>query len=73
MGAELAAAVVGSVLLGYWIDLHYGTSPWAVLICSLLGLVGGLYNLIRQAVHETFLPKDRAGDKDGRPPAAGER
>ena len=68
LGAELAAAVVGGVLLGYWIDRHYGTSPWAILICSLLGVVGGLYNLVRQAVHEIVLSKYREGEGRRQPP-----
>ncbi len=47
---ELAGAVVGFCLLGVWIDHRYATKPYGVLICALLGLVGGLYNFIRQAL-----------------------
>ena len=50
MGVEFAAAVAGFALLGYWIDAHYGTGPWGVLIGAALGLVGGTYNLIRQSM-----------------------
>lgn len=46
-GVELAAAVGGFSLLGYWIDRHYGSSPWGLLVGALLGLVGGFYNLVR--------------------------
>lgn len=53
LGVELAAAVVGGCLLGYWIDRRFGTYPWWFLICTGIGLVGGLYNLIRQAMRET--------------------
>lgn len=50
VGLELAAAVGGFSLLGYWIDRHYGTSPWGLLVGALLGLVGGFYNLVKAAL-----------------------
>ena len=49
-GIELAAAVGGFSLLGYWIDRHYNSSPWGLLIGALLGLVGGFYNLIKASL-----------------------
>jgi len=49
MGFELAAALTGFCLLGYWIDARYDTKPWGLLICACLGLIGGMYNLIRTA------------------------
>ena len=50
MGIELGAAVAGLALFGYWIDRHYGTAPKGLLIGATLGLVGGLYNLIRSSM-----------------------
>jgi len=50
LGVELAAAVVGCLLLGLWIDRHFGTSPWGTVVCILLGLIGGLFNLVRGAL-----------------------
>ncbi len=58
-GMELAGTIVVAFLLGYWIDLRFGTDPWGKVILALIGVVGGLYNLIRQAVHEMFQPPDR--------------
>lgn len=46
---ELAAAVVGCTLLGLWIDRRYDTEPWGVLIAGMVGIVGGLYNFVREA------------------------
>lgn len=60
MGFELAAAIVGFCLLGLWIDYRYQTKPWGLLICLLLGLVGGMYNLIRQALRAV---RDQAADE----------
>ena len=50
VGLELAGAVAGFALIGYWIDGRYGSKPWGILIGLVLGLTGGLYNLIRQSL-----------------------
>jgi F0F1-type ATP synthase assembly protein I len=50
MGIEFAAVIAGFGLLGYWIDAHYQTSPWGLLVGVGLGLVGGMYNLIRESL-----------------------
>lgn len=49
LGFEFFGVIVGSLLLGTWIDRSYNTSPRGVLICAILGILGGLYNLIRSA------------------------
>jgi F0F1-type ATP synthase assembly protein I len=49
LGFELLAAIVGFAFLGYWIDRHYETAPWGVVIGAVLGIIGGLYNFIREA------------------------
>ncbi len=61
MGMELAGAVLAFVLIGYWIDRLFESGPWGVLICACLGVVGGLYNLIRVAVLDAVSPQDRRG------------
>lgn len=53
IGIEFAAAVAVFTVIGYYIDRHYDSSPTALLICILLGLVGGMYNLIRQSLAAT--------------------
>jgi F0F1-type ATP synthase assembly protein I len=50
MGVELAASIVGLTLLGLWIDYRWECKPTGVLIGAGLGVVGGLYNFIRQAL-----------------------
>ncbi|MGB9624223.1 MAG: AtpZ/AtpI family protein [Phycisphaerae bacterium] len=51
MGVEFGAAVCGFCLLGWWIDHHWRIQGhWGVIVCGLLGVVGGLYNFIRQAL-----------------------
>jgi F0F1-type ATP synthase assembly protein I len=50
IGFELVGAVVGFTLVGYWWDRHFGTGPWALVTGIALGLVGGMYNLIRKSL-----------------------
>ena len=53
IGLELAGAVAGFALIGYWIDSRYGTSPWGLVVGVGLGLVGGLYNFVKQSLQAT--------------------
>jgi ATP synthase protein I len=50
VGLELAGAVAGFALLGYWVDRHYATEPWGLVGGVVLGFVGGLYNLVKQSL-----------------------
>lgn len=59
-GLELAGATAGLALVGYWIDGKFGTAPWALLAGVAIGIVGGLYNLIK----ESMAAMREAGDDD---------
>ncbi len=50
MGAEFAFGIVGMMLIGWLIDKWLDSSPVGVLIGAGLGILGGGYNFIRQAV-----------------------
>ncbi len=50
VGLELAGAVAGFTLVGYWIDRHFGSQPWGLIVGLALGLVGGMYNLVRESL-----------------------
>ena len=50
VGLELAGAMAGLALVGYWIDRRFGTSPWGMLGGVVIGLVGGLYNMVRESL-----------------------
>ena len=49
-GLELAGATAGLALLGYWIDGKFGTAPWGIVIGVVVGIVGGLYNLVKESL-----------------------
>lgn len=46
LGFEFAAAALGGILLGSYLDKFFGTSPWGTLLGALGGLVGAVYRLI---------------------------
>jgi len=65
VGLELAGATAGLALIGYWVDGRFGTRPWGTLVGVVIGLVGGLYNLVREsldAVREAKAEDDSARD-----------
>lgn len=50
MVGELSASIVGSVLVGWFIDRWAGTSPRWTMILGILGIVGGGLNFVRRAM-----------------------
>lgn len=49
-GLELAGATAGLALAGYWLDGRFDTRPWGLLVGVFIGIVGGLYNLVKDAI-----------------------
>jgi ATP synthase protein I len=64
IGFELAGAIAGFALLGYWIDGRYGTSPWGILAGVCIGIIGGLYNLVRQSLDAIREAKSEDADAE---------
>jgi F0F1-type ATP synthase assembly protein I len=67
VGFELAGAVAGFTLIGYWVDHHFGTRHWGLIIGLVLGLIGGTYNLVREAMKaskEAAEEDKRQGDRE---------
>ena len=66
IGLELAGATAGLALIGYWIDGRFGTKPWGIVAGVVIGLVGGLYNMVREslaAVREAQTEDKAASDE----------
>jgi F0F1-type ATP synthase assembly protein I len=59
IGIEFAAAVAGFTMVGWWVDRHWNCRPWGLLSGAVLGLTGGMYNMIRQALGAFKPPGDR--------------
>jgi F0F1-type ATP synthase assembly protein I len=58
-------ATAGLALIGYWVDGRFGTRPWGTIVGVVVGLVGGLYNLVREsleAVREAKAEDESARD-----------
>lgn len=71
LGFNFAAAVAVFLFIGYAIDRNYGTSPWGVLIGTFLGLIGGMYNMIRQALAASRAAQRRPKSGDAGPKTPG--
>lgn len=50
LGIEFVAGIAGFGLIGWLIDQWRGTMPLWTLIGAALGLIGGGYNFMRQAI-----------------------
>ena len=50
VGLQVAIGVGLGYLVGRWLDRHYGWGSRGVVIGSMLGLAGGLYLLIKDAI-----------------------
>ena len=46
MATQFAAAVLGGVLVGGWIERRFGLEPWGTLGGAVLGLTAGIQGLV---------------------------
>ncbi len=46
-GSTMTGSVLGLGYIGYFIDTHYNTNPYGVLIGLLLGVTVGMYELLK--------------------------
>ena len=51
IGLEIAAGVGLGLLVGWWLDGKFGWKPWGMIIGAMVGLAGGMYLLIKQAIN----------------------
>lgn len=67
LGFEFAAGVAGLALFGYWIGRFYDNGRLGLVIGAVLGIVGGMYNLIRASLRSSNggrVGGERQSDKD---------
>lgn len=75
LGFDLAASVAVGTALGWWIDHRFGTDPWGIVVCALVGIVGGLLNFVRAGramMRRQIDGEHRAGRSDGEHSVPGE-
>jgi F0F1-type ATP synthase assembly protein I len=50
VGLQMLVGVGLGFLVGQWLDRKYGWAPWGVFAGTMLGLAGGMYLLIKDAI-----------------------
>ncbi len=66
IGIQLAAILLLFLFGGHWLDERYGSSPWFVLLGTVIGMGVGFYNLMKSLSElDKMLKKDSEGDRDG--------
>jgi F0F1-type ATP synthase assembly protein I len=74
MGFELTAVVLGFAAIGYWVDRSFETFPRGTAIGAVLGIIGGMYNFLREALQLTReqvskTPESKTESRTGQPDA----
>ncbi|MBI4320081.1 MAG: AtpZ/AtpI family protein [Chloroflexi bacterium] len=64
LGWTISISIVGSLLLGIWIDRTLGTTPAGILLFSLLGIMLGSVAVYRQVV-KAIAAAERPPKADG--------
>lgn len=67
MASDFAAAVIVGVILGLGIDAVFKVSPWATIICLMLGFIAGVRNVVSTAMKANRAPQGDVtkGEGDG--------
>jgi len=47
LGINFSGTIAGGAVVGWMIDRWLSSAPWALLTCTVLGLVGGLVWLVQ--------------------------
>jgi len=51
----MVGSIILGLVLGLWIDSHFGTKPWGTLVLSLLGIILGsiiVFRLVAQSIDQ---------------------
>jgi F0F1-type ATP synthase assembly protein I len=65
----MVGSIILGLVLGLWIDSHFGTKPWGTLVLSLLGIILGsivVFRLVAQSIDQAAV--ETASRKKGKSP-----
>ena len=65
IGIQLAAILLLFLFGGHWLDERYGSSPWFVLLGTLIGMGAGFYNLMKSLSELDRMLKKSSEDDNG--------
>jgi ATP synthase protein I len=65
LSAEFMAGIIAGAGLGYAIDKVAGSSPWGLMILTVLGFCAGIYNVMRAAGFVRPQRRPGGGDATG--------
>lgn len=65
LSAEFMAGIIAGAGIGYAIDKVAGSSPWGLMILTVLGFVAGIYNVMRAAGFVRPQRRPGGGDATG--------
>jgi F0F1-type ATP synthase assembly protein I len=52
LGFQFVGTTLVFAFIGYYLDKHYGWSPWGVIACTMIGLIGGFYLMVKEAFRD---------------------
>lgn len=61
---ELPGTIIGGLVVGYFLDEYFKTSPWLLISCTALGFVGAFARLIRWVKFFASKPDGSNGSQD---------
>lgn len=62
LGAEIAAAMIVPLLIGYGIDKKFKTTPWGIIIGALFGFLG-IFSIIYKLVVQSDVDNNGQREK----------
>lgn len=63
IGIEMGMSVAAGALIGYFLDVYFGTEPWLLLFWLLCGIGAGFRSLIR--LSRKFLQESKENENQG--------
>lgn len=59
---ELPGTILGGLVLGYFLDVYFGTSPWLLIALTALAFIGAFVRLMKWV---RFFAKERSNGSRG--------